>query len=163
MPQEPSPDEIAKWHRWFAIEMNNRAWSLAESASLTAAEREEMLDAAHASALHWRNIGTEVNVARSDMLLGYVHALAGNGSTAMEYARRGHAYVLSHDSPDWEIAFAHAVLAHAAYAADERSLYQKQYALAKTLGESIAAPGDRDVFKRTFDKLPLPKAAEAIS
>jgi hypothetical protein len=26
-----SPEELAKWTRWFAIECNNRAWRLAEA------------------------------------------------------------------------------------------------------------------------------------
>jgi hypothetical protein len=163
MPQEPGPQEIAKWHRWFAVEMNNCAWALADNPSLSEAQRAEMLDAAHASAMHWRKVGNELNRARSDMLLAQVHALMGNGSLAIVNARRSHAYVISHESPEWEIAFAHAILAHAACAAGEVSLYKTQYALAKTFGESISDADDREIFRRTFDRLPIPEPAEEIS
>ncbi len=31
MAQPPSPEDIARWDRWFAMGMNNRAWTLVES------------------------------------------------------------------------------------------------------------------------------------
>ena len=96
------------------------------------------------------------------MLLGLVHALAGNGTLAMLYARRSHEYATSHACPDWELALAHAVLAHAAYSANEAPLYLTHYALAKTLGDSIADSGEREVFRRTFNQLPIPAGAEEV-
>ncbi|HEU0273950.1 MAG TPA: hypothetical protein VFQ83_05435 [Candidatus Udaeobacter sp.] len=70
--------------------------------------------------------------ARADMLLRQVHALLGNGFTAVIYARRSHDYVTSHEHPDWEIAFAHAILANAAYAAKKTSPHSRYYATAKS-------------------------------
>jgi hypothetical protein len=159
MPSEPNPEEIAKWHRWFAIETNNRAWALADQTSLATVEREEMLDAAHASAMHWRKVGSELNIARSEMLLALAHALAGSGTLAMFYARRCHEYALSHESPDWEIAFAHAVLAYAAFATNEMSLYERQYSFARDFGDAISDDEEREIFRRTFRKVPVPSAA----
>src|SRR5512146_1896119 len=109
-----SSDDVAVWHRRFASECNNRAWQLAEAASRTAAEDAEMLDAAHAAALHWRAVGTELHAARATMLLAQVHALLGHGALALPYARASFAFVTSHESADWEVAFAHAILANAA-------------------------------------------------
>src|SRR5512146_1789579 len=111
----PTPtDDAAAWHRRFASECNNRAWQLAEAASRSAAEDAEMLDAAHAAALHWRAVGTELHAARATMLLAHVHALLGHGALALPYARASFAFVTSHESADWEVAFAHAILANAA-------------------------------------------------
>ena len=115
-----------------------------------------MLHAAHASALHWSRVGSELNKARADLLLGQVHAVLGNGSMAMFYARRSYEYITSHDSPDWEIAFAHAVLARSAYAAKDMSLHAEYYAGAKELGDAIVDARERDVFQRTFIQLPRP-------
>jgi len=61
MANEPSLDEIARWDRWFAVEMNNRGWELAEQAERTPEETEEMLHAAHAAAMHWARVGTDLN------------------------------------------------------------------------------------------------------
>src|SRR5687768_16175986 len=46
-------------HRWLAIELNQRAWSLLGKETRTAEEDDAMLEAAHASAYHWRAAGTE--------------------------------------------------------------------------------------------------------
>ena len=156
MSPAPSAEDIAKWNRWFAVELNNQAWTLAENPELTSAQREEMLHAAHAAAFHWSRIGTELHKARCDMLLGLVHALLGNGTLAMVYARRSQEYVGSHPSPDWEIALAHAVLAHAAYAAGDVPLHAKQYVLARDCGAAISDENDRAIFTSTFDRVPRP-------
>jgi hypothetical protein len=50
MPQPPSAEELTRWHRWFAVESNNRAWQLADQTERTAADDDEMLNAAHAAA-----------------------------------------------------------------------------------------------------------------
>jgi hypothetical protein len=158
MPIRPSPEEIAKWDRWFAIESNNQTWDLVETEDLTSAQREAMLHSAHAAASHWGRIGTEVNQARADMLLALVHARLRSGSFAMVYARRSLDFFNSRECPDWEIALAHAVLASAAHAAADASLHAEQYALAKKLGDAIANSDDKDVFTRTFGQIPKPGA-----
>jgi hypothetical protein len=76
-----------------------------------------MQDAAHASAWHWAAVGNELNRMRATMLLAEVHALLGHGATALAYAREMRGYFLAADAPDWELAFTHAVHAHAAHAA----------------------------------------------
>lgn len=152
-----TPEDIAKAHHWFAVECNNRAWKLAEQLSRSPAEDEEMLHCAHAAALHWGNIGTELNNARATMLLAHAHALLGDGKRALHYARASFAYVSSHDdSPPWEVALAHAVLAHAAAANDERSLHGTHYARAKSLGGALTDPGESAVFEATFRVIPAP-------
>ncbi|MCO6457211.1 MAG: hypothetical protein J5I93_18090 [Pirellulaceae bacterium] len=153
---QPTPDEIARFHRWHAVESNNLAWKLSEQTSRTAAEDELMLDAAHASAYHWGQVGTELNQVRAQMLLGQVHAALGQGTTALNYARRSSEYFAARETPDWELAFAHAVLAHAASAAGDAALHQQHYALAEQLGQAIADPEDQAVFRQSFQRIPRP-------
>jgi hypothetical protein len=146
----PSADEIAKWHRWFAVSCNNRGWSLVELSQRTPSEVHEMLHAAHAAAWHWARIGTALNEARANMLLGMAHALAGDGDLGLRYARLAFNYFNEHEAPTWEQAFAHATLAAAARAGGERELHAEHYAEAARLGELIEDPEERAVFKRTF-------------
>jgi len=152
-----APEELAKWTRWFAIECNNRAWRLAEASGRSAAESEEMLHCAHAAAFHWDRVGTELHRARAAMLLGHVHALLGNGAIAMNYARQSFAYVSSHDSPPWEVAFAHAVLANAAAAARDRDLHSRHFTVARALGEALQDAEERSIFDATFKVVPVPE------
>ncbi len=152
-----APEELSKWTRWFAVECNNRAWRLAEASKRSAADDEEMLHCAHAAALHWDRVGTELHKARATMLLGHVHALLGNGAIAMNYARQSFAYVSSHDSPAWEVAFAHAVLANAARAAGERDLHSRHYLSAQALGAALQEAEEREIFDAMFAVIPAPQ------
>jgi hypothetical protein len=138
------------------MEGNNRAWDLSEQARDAATDR-ELLDAAHASAWHWRVAGTELNHMRAAMLLAHVHALLGHGETAIEYAQDMHDYFLGKaDTPDWEIAFAHVIFAHAALAAGQPELHARAHADASASLQAIADPEDRAIVQKTFDQVPAP-------
>ena len=156
MDSHPSQEEISECQRWFGIECNNRAWRLAESPSRTPEETEEMLHAAHAAAWHWSQVGTPLNAARARMLPGHAHALAGCGTLALDYATSGLAYFTAHESPDWEVAFAHAVMASAALASGERPLHAHHHGEAARLGNAIEDADDREIFMRTFRQIPAP-------
>jgi hypothetical protein len=153
---ETRETEALKWQRRFAAEANNSAWSLVELVDRTPAQTDEMLDAAHASAHLWRPIGTDLNQARSQLLLGLAHGLAGNGALATRYATASLEYFTRHECPDWEIAFVHAAMACAARAAGNVADHGKHYGEAARRGEAIANLEDRTVFLRTFDRIPPP-------
>jgi catechol 2,3-dioxygenase-like lactoylglutathione lyase family enzyme len=150
--------EIATWHRFFAVECNNRAWALADQRTRTAAESDELLNAAHAAALHWQHVGTAVNVERARMLLAHAEALAGHGARALRLARAVLDDCSRRDTPDWELAFAHAVIANAAAAAGDVQRHRNHYAEAERLGEAIADPEDRRIFGTSFASVPPPPA-----
>lgn len=156
MSNELSSEEIERSHRWHAVECNNLAWALSDDVDRTPAQDEEMLDAAHASAFHWSKVGTDLHRARAWMLLGRVHACLGDGKTALRYARQSYAYLAAHDPPDWELAFAHAILAQAAHAAGDGNLHREHHARAKELGDAIADPEDKEIFFKTFEGVAAP-------
>jgi hypothetical protein len=156
MPADLSPEEITRSHKWHAIECNNLAWNLADRPARTAAEDEEMLHAAHASAFHWAKVGTALNQVRATMLLAHVHAALRDGRAALAYAQRCNDDLAAHNPPDWEMAFSEAVLAHAAFAAGEADLHREHYARAQQLGQAIADPEDKEIFLKTFNHIPGP-------
>jgi hypothetical protein len=156
MSEQPSQEEVSKWSRWFAVECNSRAWELSEQPQRSSAEDLEMLHAAHAAAFHWSKVGNALNTARATMLLAHVHAFLEHGEVALDYAQQSHAIIISGGSPDWEMAFSHAVLAHAAYAAGEAALYAEHYAQARDLGDAIANPKDQEIFMASFVRIPAP-------
>jgi hypothetical protein len=156
MPEPPAPEEIARWQRWFAVECNNHAWSQTARAERTAASDREMLYAAYAAAYHWSKVGTALNDARAELLLAHVHALLGEAAPALAYARRVLAYCENNPCEDWDLAFAHAELAHAAAVAGDHALHAEHYALARARGEAIADEEDRRVFLEEFARIPRP-------
>ena len=156
MPQPPADAEPAHWQRYFAMTANNRAWDLSVQARDAAADR-ELLDAAHASAWHWRAAGTELNHMRAAMLLAETHALLGHGATALAYAQDMRTYFLAQpDTPDWEIAFAHVIFAHAAQAAGQSALHAAAYRAAVASLDAIADPEDRAIVLKTFQQVAAP-------
>ena len=155
MSDPKSPEEITAWHRRFAAAGNNRAWDLSVQ-TRSSAEDQEMLNAAHASAWHWAMGGTELNRMRSLMLLAEVHALLGFGRSALAYAEQMRTYLLGVPSPDWEVAFVHAVHAHAAAAAGESEKHRTSYGLAVAALEAISNEKERAIVAGTFNHVPRP-------
>lgn len=154
MADRPTDEEIAKWQRYFAIECNNLAWRLAETAGRTPEQDAEMLHAAHAAALHWGAVGTAVNAARAELLLAQVHALLGDEPAASRYARRNMEFVQQHGAEDWEMAFAHAAMAHAAALRRDADAHSEHYARARALGDGLPGAEDRRIFQASFQHVP---------
>ena len=155
MPKTPADADPQGWHRYFAMEANNRAWALA-AATRDAALDAEMLDAAHASAWHWAAVGTELHRMRATMLLAEVHALVGDGLKALDYAEAMRAHFLAHDTPDWELAFTHTIYAHAAHCAGEDDAHRAAWHAAVAAIEAIADDEDRQIVMKTFALVPAP-------
>lgn len=156
MGDAPASEEVAAWHRRFAAAANNRAWELSVR-TRSAAEDQEMLNAAHASAWHWAKVGTELNRMRATMLLAEVHSLLGLGQSALAYADEMRRYFLGVQSPDWEMAFVHAVHAHAASAAGETEKHRASYGLAVAAIEVISSKEERAIVVSTFVHVPKPQ------
>ncbi len=155
MPHIPESTNPEDWHRYFAIENNNRAWEFA-ARSRTEEEDREMLNSAHASALHWNVAGTELNHMRAKTLLAEVHALLGFGSSALAYVEEVREFFLNRDSADWELAFLHTIHAHAAYVAGEFDLHASVYAEAVRTIEAIVDEEDRKIVLSTFNLVEEP-------
>lgn len=155
MPHLPENTNLESWHRYFAMDANNLAWQLAVQAR-TAEQDQDMLNAAHAAALHWGVVGTESHQMRAKMLLAEVHALLGFGSSALGYAEQIRGYFLCRETPDWEIAYVHTIHAHAASVAGEAGKYCASYSAAQQAIAGIAEEEDRNVVLKTFDQLPSP-------
>jgi hypothetical protein len=152
----PEDAKLENWHRYFGSTANNRAWTLAELPA-SQVDRDELLNAAHAAAWHWGQIGTELHRMRATMLLAQAHAQAGFGPSALAYALRMREYFLSApSSPDWELAFVHVVHAHAAWAAGAEDQHAEAYAQAQAAVGAIRDDEDRAIVERVFRHVPRP-------
>lgn len=150
---EPSPPS-PKWHKRVAVENNNRAWELA-TRRRTPEEDLEMLQAAHVSSWHWSQIGTELHRHRAGMLLAEVHALLGHGPLAFRLADSMRTYFLGQpDTPDWEIAFTHAIHAHAAHAAGRFETHRTSHRAARQAIDALQNEEDRQIVLQTFQFVP---------
>lgn len=154
-PPDATPES---WHRFFAATTNNAAWPLTESDDPST--RAALLDAAHASAWHWKQAGTELHRMRATMLLALAHAVVGHGDTAIRYADEMRTFFLAKtDAPDWELAYTHTVHAQAAAVAGLAGAHAASYAAAQAALAAIANPEDRAIVEATFSRVPRPAGA----
>jgi hypothetical protein len=154
MEQTPSKETVDRWHRWFAVECNNAAWDLAAKSNRPTEENREMLSAAYAAAFHWAKIGQPINAARADLLLAHVHALLGDARAARRLAERCLAFCQTEKCEDWDLAFAHAEMAHAAAVEGNAQLHATHFAAAKEKGTAIKDDEERRMFFETFARIP---------
>jgi hypothetical protein len=150
-----TPEETAAWHKCAGAECNNRAWELSTS-QRTPQQDQEMLHAAHGSAWHWAKVGTELNHMRAVMCLAEVHALLGHGEIALAYAQEMRTFFLGRETADWELAFTHAIYAHAAAVAGQRNEHRAAYEAASTALAAIKDEEDRAIVAKTFEHVPRP-------
>ena len=156
MAKAPEDTKPESWQRFFAVTANNQAWDLAELPS-NQVDKLALLNAAHASAWHWQVAGNELNHKRALMLVAQAHAVAGLGQSALLYAEQMRAYFLAAPStPDWEVAFTHAIHANAAHAAGKLEQQQSSYALAQSAIAAIVDPEDKAIVARLFEQVPRP-------
>jgi len=152
----PRDTEPASWHRYFAIESNNRAWDLAERPARTHEDTLAMLNAAHAAALHWNVVGDELNRMRATTLLALTHVLAGFGESARRLADEVRTYFLSNGADAWELALVHSIHAHAAASVGDAAAHRESYEAAERTLALIQDPGERQVVLATFARVPRP-------
>ena len=143
-------DEVNRLNRNFAIECNNRFWSLSES-ELKSDKKHELLAVAFTSLYHWSQVGTDENINLAN--LAVARALCINEySQSLEYAQKAYSY-FEGAGADWIQAFTNAVLSHALFIIGQIPQSAKYYEKAKTL-QSKLSEGDRKVFDATFSLIP---------
>ena len=115
-----------------------------------------MLHAAHASAHLWDPIATDRQRAHADLLLAQVHASLGEAGPASRHARAAFDFVNANASDPWEIALAHAILAHAACRGGDAAAHRSEYATAKRLIDAIDNQEEKDILLASLRVIPAP-------
>jgi hypothetical protein len=157
---EPGGEEVARWHRRFAIELFNRSWDLLEQAERSGDDDAEMLAAAFASAYHWGVVGTAENRALGDHQIAKVASHVGQPALGLHYARRAlEAIELGHFG-DWQVAAAYEGMARACAAAGD--IAGRDYWVSRCTVALGAVPdaGDRSVVAEQLLNLPVPPSQE---
>jgi hypothetical protein len=149
----PIPD--AKMHRRVASQCNDRAWTLIEKAELNAGECTDLVRFAATASYHWKQIGTESNIAHADLLLSWAFARIGASALAVQVASRAYEYFSQNQSEEWEKAFAHAAMAIALHGADDLQGHRRHYQEARLLEDKLT-PGDLNLFQSAFRNVPRP-------
>jgi uncharacterized protein YndB with AHSA1/START domain len=137
------PDDLdAADHRQRGIEATNTVFRLFERVPLTDDDAADLVDAAHAARWHWRHAEdrTPVNAIRADYLCARAHAWVGNGQAALDDARRCLDATNAAGLDDFDLAYAHEVMARAL--ASTGDLAEARLHLDKALAVAINDPED---------------------
>lgn len=135
-----------EWHKRFAVQFNNRTWSLLAKDSRIDEENEEMIHAAHASYYHWSRIGEPVNLQRGEWLISHVYAVLKQSDLAIHHASKCLALTEEHKFMDFDLAYAYEAMARA-HAAGGYDTEAKRYLnMARKAGDKIKREEDRKLF-----------------
>ncbi len=157
MSDEPILDPATQ--RRVAAHLYNRTWDLLDLGDQrTEAQTHEMVDAAHASAWHWAQIGGLEQAIVGEWMISRVHASAGHGEAAVLHAQR--AFTLLHSTgdeslPDWLEASVQEGLARAHLAAGDRDAAEFAAHAATDALEKIADDDDRALVRGQLAELSL--------
>ena len=163
MTEKPSPEEVVRWQRRLAGQANNRAWSLSEQASRSAAEDEEMLNAAHAAMYFWSIVGNANNQAHAAQLLAHTYAMVKQPKPASHYLDKCLPMLAGESAKPWERAMAHAVAANVASAGGNTQDHKRHYQEATRLTAALENAEEQQSSKQLSGFFPYRRVCVRVS
>jgi hypothetical protein len=132
-------------HRRLGADLFNKTWTLMEKDSRTAAEDDELIHCAHASAYHWLQVGTAANRARSEWQCSRMYTVLGRAEPALRHARRCFEICASEPGAleDWDLPFAYEALARAHALAGDAAESSRCVEQARSLAAAVVDDDDR--------------------
>jgi DNA-binding transcriptional MerR regulator len=158
VPTPPPPPTLDPGvHRALAAGLFNRSWDLLEIEDRTARQDAELIDTAHASAWHWRQVGNAANEARGHWMLSRVYAVLGHGPESVYHARRANEVleVGGEGIEDWDAASAAEAMARALVTVGDTAGAAEWKAKAEALLAGVADIEDRRVVEGDLATLPV--------
>lgn len=141
-------------HRFFGVEYNNAIFGLADKESLSAVEKEEMIQTAHAAVLHWQKFSgsTIANSQRGYYMVAKAYVKAGEKENALKYANLCFEITNKNEEKlfDWDLAYAYEIKARTAAMNNNKETFNKFYTMAKEQEAKIKDPADLKYFAMDF-------------
>ena len=135
----------AQTERQLGIDLFNSTWTLLEKQDRSVDDDDELVHRVHASAYHWRQVGTAAHRARSEWLCSRVYAVLGRVEPAQHHARRCLEIVDAHpeEMEDWDLPAALEAVARAHWVAGDLDEAREYAERARELAGAIADEHDR--------------------
>jgi hypothetical protein len=140
--------------RSLAAGLFNATWTLLEKEKRTRDEDDAMAHMAHASAHHWRQVGTPENFARSEWLCSRVYAQLRRPEPCLHHAQRVLDICTENGIGDFDLAYAYEALArgHAIGGDTEQARARTEQAIAAA--EDIQDSDDRELLLTDLETIP---------
>ena len=143
--ENPTPEDLAVWHRTFAPRAYNQTWAYLDKNELSREEEVEMLTSTFAQRYHWREVGTARNWAIADWQISRVAAIAGYADLARRFGEHALATCEEHGLDPFVTGFAHEAIARAAAFVDDVETFEHHLALARASLAEIEDGEEREV------------------
>jgi hypothetical protein len=143
----PSAEEVARWHRTFAPRAFNHTWTLLDEAELTREQEEEMLASTFAQRHHWYKVGEPRNCAVADWQVSRVAAVLGYADLSRRFGARSLELAQEHDLGPFVTGFAHEAIARAAADVDDVETFTEHLELAKAALPEIEDTDERETLE----------------
>lgn len=151
-PDQSEPDAEAQ--RRLAAGLFNATWTLIEKPDRSVAEDDLMIHTSHASAYHWRQVGTPANFARSEWQCSRVYALLGRGEPSLHHARRALDICTDNGIGGWDLAFAYEALARGHAVAGEAEAARSWTEQALAALDDVADQRDQALVLSDLETIP---------
>ncbi|HKC29751.1 MAG TPA: hypothetical protein VKB75_17175 [Jatrophihabitans sp.] len=132
----------------------NATWTLLEKEDRTRDDDDLMVHTAHASAYHWRQVGSAANVARSEWQCSRVYAVLRRPEPCLHHARRALDICTQNRLGDFDLAFAYEALARGQAVAGEADQARAFTEQALHAAEDIKENDDRALLLSDLETIP---------
>jgi hypothetical protein len=140
-------------HKKLAVSLFNKVWELIDLKDRSEEETELMINTAHASLYHWRQVGEPVNFARGEWQVSRVYSLAGRADPALHHAANSLEICQKHGIGDFDLAFAYEALARAYAIEGNNSKVEEFHKLALAAAENIKEKDDKKYFLSELESI----------
>lgn len=142
--------------RQLAVQLFGQTWKLLEQEHRTPEEDDRLIHLAHASRLHWDNVGDDQNRAIGEWQVARVYCTLGRSEPALFHARRCVDYATRTGVVEWVRASAYEGLARAQAVAGDLDAARDARDQALVLLEAVTDAEDRAVVAADVETLPIP-------
>lgn len=139
-------EEMNKFHTSLAPALFNASWGLLEKPDRDRNDEARLINMAHASLFHWRQIGEPVNILRGEWMIAHVYTLLSHKEAALYHAENALIKAQEIDAKDWDLAYAYEAMARAHALNQNSEEFQKFYHMAVDAGKLIKEEADRNQF-----------------
>lgn len=149
--ENPSVEDVTRWHRTFAPRFFNHTWELMDREVLDEDGIDEMLSSAFAQRAHWYQVGDARNRAIADWQVSRAAVIAGYPDLARRFGERSLREGAGLDP--FVLGFGHEAIARAAASVDDLGTFEEHLAAARELCDQIEDDEDRQVLAADLDQM----------
>ena len=146
MSKDQTEFDINEAHKHFAKKFNNMVWGILEKQEKSDEDKEQMVNAAHASKLHWKFAGTLIHEIRSLWMLSRVYSVIKNPELALYYSKKCLQLCEKNNILDFDLAYAYESCARAAACSGNIAEFERYLELSKVAASKIKDSEDRKIF-----------------